>query len=542
MKRSALSRPLALALSDGLISSDTTVFDYGCGRGDDLRQLGLLDIQANGWDPAHLPEAPRTHADIVNLGYVVNVIERLTERESALREAWRLTRDVLVVSARMKWEAVGIDGTPYRDGVLTSTNTFQKFYDHDELREWIAGALGTRPYAAAPGIFYVFRNEQSAQRLRARQSRTSSDGRSIAELVYVKNRPALLSLEQFAEENRRLPTPVELPNSAELIDAFGSIRAAFSVIRRGTDAGRWVGVDAGSTRKSEKRFEQNLEVLQPLIDFISDRGRLPRSGELATGHERQIETEFGSIRAAYSLIRRVAGDDRWTAYAERAKADFLVYLALSAFGGRPRYSELSEDLQYDVRDFFGSYKAAGKAGDELLFGVGDSNAVSDACAASSIGKLTPEALYVHESVIPKLSPLLRVYEGCARVLTGSVLDGVVIKLNRLKPQVSYLLYPDFDRDPHPAVQGTVISRLSKLYVSYRDYSSSDNPSILHRKELLVDGSYPHRAKFERLTRQEQQAGLLSQPHIGRYSEWQAVLEQANLTLHGHQLRRRQESC
>jgi len=45
--------------------------------------------------------------------------------------------------------------------------------------------------------------------------------------------------------------------------------------------------------------------------------------------------------------------------------------------------------------------------------------------------------------------------------------------------------------------------LSSLYVHFRDYSSSDNPPILHRKETFVDQTYPNYEKFAKLTAQEE---------------------------------------
>ena len=51
MGRSTLSRPIQLALSAGLISPESTVLDYGCGRGDDVRTLGSLGFDCVGWDP-----------------------------------------------------------------------------------------------------------------------------------------------------------------------------------------------------------------------------------------------------------------------------------------------------------------------------------------------------------------------------------------------------------------------------------------------------------------------------------------------------------
>ena len=75
MARTSLSRPVALALEDAVIRSGDSVFDYGCGRGGDVDRLNTLGFRTSGWDPTHAPDAPRREADVVNLGYVVNVIE-----------------------------------------------------------------------------------------------------------------------------------------------------------------------------------------------------------------------------------------------------------------------------------------------------------------------------------------------------------------------------------------------------------------------------------------------------------------------------------
>ena len=134
------------------------MFDYGCGRGDDLRHLQALGYAADGWDPAHRPHAERQPADVVNLGYVVNAIEHPGEREQVLHSAWDLARQVLVVSARLTWDARNLAGRPLGDGLITRTGTFQKFYEQAELAAWIEHALGVLLHAAAPGIFYVFRD------------------------------------------------------------------------------------------------------------------------------------------------------------------------------------------------------------------------------------------------------------------------------------------------------------------------------------------------------------------------------------------------
>ena len=59
IRRAEPSRPIRLAISDNLITSDSTVFDYGCGHGDDIRHLLQMGIQGFGWDPAHSPRSEK---------------------------------------------------------------------------------------------------------------------------------------------------------------------------------------------------------------------------------------------------------------------------------------------------------------------------------------------------------------------------------------------------------------------------------------------------------------------------------------------------
>ena len=50
-----------------------------------------------GWDPVHLPDGSRAPAQVVNLGYVVNVIEDADERAECLACAWGCAERVLIV-------------------------------------------------------------------------------------------------------------------------------------------------------------------------------------------------------------------------------------------------------------------------------------------------------------------------------------------------------------------------------------------------------------------------------------------------------------
>ena len=120
ISRTDYSRPIKIALADGLIRSKATVFDYGCGRGDDVRYLGLHGVQSWGWDPVHEKQGELVPAQVVNLGYVVNVIEHPEERAQCLVRAWSFAERALIVSARLTSETPELASVaPYGDGFVT---------------------------------------------------------------------------------------------------------------------------------------------------------------------------------------------------------------------------------------------------------------------------------------------------------------------------------------------------------------------------------------------------------------------------------------
>ena len=466
IRRTSLSRPVALALDDGLIDQERTFFDYGCGRGGDLLRLHKMGIQVSGWDPAFFPDEERTPADVVNLGYVVNVIEDPNERIVVLAAAWELARKVLIVSARLDWEAADAAVDFQGDGIVTGKRTFQKFFTQEELRQWIEQGLDRQPVAAAPGVFYVFRDEADAQ-------------------SFAVNR---------VSRQRRIP-----------------------------------GIE-----ECQELVADHQALIEPLMAFVTDRGRLPVDGELPTAP--QLTQRFGSAARAFSLLRRVTGADRWDRIRQERRADVLVYLALAAFPKRPRFGALPDELRHDIRAFFGSYKSGCTEADALLFSAGDQDAVDRACRDATIGKLLPDALYVHHTAVQHLPPVLRVYEGCGRQLAGAVDGLTIVKLFRRRARVSYLAYEDFDRVAHPALRSTVVSDLKGLDLHFRDYTSSPNPPVLHRKELFVADDHPSRARFARLTAREERLGLLAATStIGTRNGWLAVLAEHGMAISGHRV-------
>ena len=199
-------------------------------------------------------------------------------------------------------------------------------------------------------------------------------------------------------------------------------------------------------------------------------------------------------------------------------------------------AQLPMEVRRDIKSIFSSYRNACEEADVALLAVGDIQRVRRAAQRSPLGKITPSAIYVHESALDRLSPLLRLYEGCARRYLGRVEDGNIIKLHILEPKVSYLSYPDFESDPHPALAQSLTVHLQTFRLRERDYRTSKNPPILHRKEAFVAADYALHAKFYRLTKQEEAKGLFEETsRIGTRFGWRERLRERGVTLRGHRL-------
>ena len=156
-----------------------------------------------------------------------------------------------------------------------------------------------------------------------------------------------------------------------------------------------------------------------------------------------------------------------------------------------------------------------------------------------MGKLLPDDLYVHRSALDALEPLLRIYEGCGRAYLGEVEGANIIKIHRRSGKLSYLVYPEFEDDPHPALLRSVRVNLRTREIDSNDYAHSTNPPVLHRKDSFLPVEHPLHAKFARLTAQEEKLGLLEDAsRIGTREGWSRRLAERGLSLKGYTLVRR----
>src|SRR5262249_2750751 len=196
----------------GFLNGSSSVFDYGCGKGDDLKYLNAINVPANGWDPHYRPDDPLGSADFVNLGFVINVIEDLAERQYALTRAFSLARIALVVSTMLASDQRK-EGYPFRDGYISTIGTFQKYYLQHELQSFIDSVLDESPIPLGPVVFIVFKDKQAEASFLV--SRVRSESRAKIRFSIERR--------EYAYEARRSKKARELsPRQKELLDSLWS--------------------------------------------------------------------------------------------------------------------------------------------------------------------------------------------------------------------------------------------------------------------------------------------------------------------------------
>lgn len=323
----------------------------------------------------------------------------------------------------------------------------------------------------------------------------------------------------------------DLVSSATQLPADAVAPGIFVVFRTEADRQAWKAhrmrtpASPRLATRSAQLLEGNRGKLEPLIEFVLHRGRLPKGPELEE-FDIAIE-EFGSAKAAFQVVVRATDREAWKQAAGVRSVDLLVFLALAQFDGVDRMGLLPEQVQRDVRSHFGSFKSALEKASRLLFSSGKPDAVNLACRASGVGKLTPTALYVHRTAVGDVPALLRVVLGCGQRLVGDIDEANVFKIFRAEPKISYLEYPTFDEEAHPWLNRGWILDLQEQSLKTAFFGDRENRPILHRLHEFLSTTDPRYAELEQITAREEAAGLYRAPSlIGTERGWQAMLETA----------------
>ncbi|WP_052813168.1 DNA phosphorothioation-associated putative methyltransferase [Desulfonatronum thioautotrophicum] len=450
INRSGLSRPFQYLARHGFLDGERRVFDYGCGRGGDLELLRGSGIQAEGWDPHYAPDQPLAPADVVNLGFVINVVEDPQERSEALSRAFDLAGNVLAVSAMLGRDSFFDAGRSFEDGIITSRDTFQKYYTQTELKDYIESVLQTEAIAVGPGVFFVFKDKGAEQRfLLRRQERVWPDS-SVAHLLTCRRE----TVPRTGRTERILPD--------ELIEALGA--------------------RASSLGREPRTDDLPEELLQDVVRETRTLGRAMR----------QVWERFDPV-----LLEQAA----------KSRSDgLLVYLALNIFNKRQDQKAMPEQTRRDIRYFFRTIKAAQEAALALLFSAGRPETILDACrqaASDGLGWMDGEhSLTIHSSLLDRLPAVLRVYAGCASRLFGDVTIADLLKFHIHSGKFTLLLVDDFFGRPVPELKCRVKIKLRSQDIDIFEHTEEQYRSLVYLKSRFMhpdmDGYGEQKAFDDRL--------------------------------------------
>jgi len=272
-----------------------------------------------------------------------------------------------------------------------------------------------------------------------------------------------------------------------------------------------------------------------VVHFLEQRGRMPELEETPDALLPLLRKVTGQSLA--KLAAQEADPKRIERGRRRSVLNILLLLGLEVFNGRSPLQTLSPPVQADIRSFFDSYKAACRRADRLLLKLRDDTYLRNVMR-NSVGKMTPTAIYIHRRAVESMPVLLKLYEHCGATAVGRPAGWDLIKLSHEGRSVSWLGYPDFDRDPHPRLAWSYSVNMRTLDGVYRSYLDSDNRPLLHRKHEFLDFDDPAAGRYRRLTEQEVRAGLYAQTHlIGNERGWESALNAAGVRLRGHRLLR-----
>jgi DNA phosphorothioation-associated putative methyltransferase len=270
-----------------------------------------------------------------------------------------------------------------------------------------------------------------------------------------------------------------------------------------------------------------------VVHFLEQRGRMPELEETPDALIPLLRNV--TSRRLAKLAAEQADPERVEQARRRSVLNVLLLLGIEVFNGRSPLQSLSFAAQADIHAFFESYKEACHRADRLLLKLRDDTYLRNVMR-NSVGKMTPTAIYVHRRAVENMPVLLKLYEHCGAIAVGRPGHWDLVKLSHEGRSVSWLGYPEFDRDPHPRLAWSYSVDMRTLEGLYRAYHDSGNRPLLHRKHEFLEPNDPDVPKYQRLTEQEVRAGLYSQPHlIGNERGWEATLNSAGVRLQGHRL-------
>ena len=434
--RYSLSTPVQSLYRNNYLNGNYTFFDYGCGKCDDLNIVNELGVNASGWDPVYRSDSKIVKADIVNLGFVINIIESPSERTQTLKKAYTLSKKFLVASVMLGSESITSKFKQYGDGVITSRNTFQKYYTQNEFREYLEGSLGESAIAVGPGVFYIFKDKIEEQQFLIDRQRRRKNWKRIS----------------YTDSPDRLKI------------------------------------------KQQVFYTRHKDLLNDFWNTCLEFGRLPLNSEYKRSEE--LRATCGSHQKAFTLATEIYDKLNFQLAESERRKDLLVHFALGLFSRRKPYKTMPRVLQKDIKHFFNKYTDAIQESTDLLFSVGNTQTIKSECQKAydilKTGSMDGEHSWtLHIDYINQLSPILRTYIGCATQLYGDLYEVDLIKIHMQSNKVSLMKYDDFEDKPLPLLMERIKINLREQRIDFYNYGDKFKPQPLYLKSLYIKDDYPN---------------------------------------------------
>jgi DNA phosphorothioation-associated putative methyltransferase len=414
ISRNNFSTPVQHLLERLVLRKRRSFFDYGCGKGDDLAGLQELGFDADGWDPNFRPGRPLKHAQVVNLGFVLNVIEDEKEREEVLRKAWNLTDGALMVSVISVYDRPSGKLKQFEDGFVTNTGTFQKYYEPGELNEYINEAIRIDSLPVTPWQIICFKDNEYEQEYLA-----TSSNRALFRKAY--------------------PTPTHPLRKSRISQCIEQFRAE--------SPADWDGIETICVNYAMAPPEQMISVHEPLR----------RCGITA--------------KDVLEIVIEMYAFYKWEAIVSETKNKFIVQLALAFFRGKPQARHYGKNEKLAMRVHFGSFPAALEQAEMTLFSIGDVDRITALCAETTMGVEDEQALYVHSSCVPYLNPVLQTYIGAGQLFYGELDDVDIYKVHKQSGKLTLLFYEDFESVAEPILDTRAKINFRMRKIDFFDHRS-----------------------------------------------------------------------
>lgn len=427
--RHELSAPMKTLMRYGYLEGSYSIFDYGCGRGDDLRELEAHGLDALGWDPNFQPDNDKVSSNVVNIGFVLNVIEHQDERLDALLGAWELADKLLVISVMLANESYIAQFKPYKDGVITSRNTFQKYYAQSEIKGYIERNLQEDVIAVAPGIFYIFKDKLEEQQYLQRKYKRHHKWQQLTS-----------------------PEPVEAKDKAKLL------------------------------------ITQNQSLFEDFWNVCLELGRIPANDEFEQSDK--VRELIGSHRKVFSLLQELFDTKEFEQAEKDRKEDLLLYFSMGLFEKRKPYTQQPESLKRDIKALFNDYNTAINLATELLFAIADTELINTQCikahtqlSASLLNK--DHSLIFHKDYLNELPLLLRIYVGAGLQMYGDLNASIdLIKIHITSGKLTLTSYDDFEESV-PFLVERIKIKMADQDIDFFDYVNKNRQPPLLNKHLYI---------------------------------------------------------